>query len=151
MHARRTQVLGGLLLALGGAGCRGKLVASAALTGPGTAEASFVASGKPLRLWADTDGEWKGGKSAKLNVTYDVVVLRSGQELTRITCTTEDVRSTVCGVHKHVDGVHDADCELQLGCALPSLTPGDVQLRVTATTGPNVTLARKLSLNVRED
>lgn len=140
-----------VLLALVVSGCRGKLVASAALAGPGTAEARFVAGAKPLSLWADTDGEWKGGKSAKLDVTYDVVFQRGDDVLARLSCSTADVRSTICGTHKHVGGVHDADCELKLACAVPSLPAGDVRMQVTASTGPNVTLARKLTLHLRED
>jgi hypothetical protein len=43
-------------------GCRGKIMGTASLAGPGIGDASFTSTGAPGVLWADTDGKWRGGK-----------------------------------------------------------------------------------------
>jgi hypothetical protein len=133
-------------------GCRGKIVATAQLTAPGAAETRFPVTGKKLALWADTDGKWNGSKNSRFDATYEIDVLQNGATVGHISCSTmERDGTTVCGTHSNVMGSHDADCEIALGCRLPPLTGGEVQLRVTGRTGPTVKLVRKMSLNIREE
>ena len=131
--------------------CRGKLLASAQLTGPGTAEGRFRSTGRKIALWADTDGKWTGPKSSRMDVRYDVDIVQNGTKIGSFVCgTQENGSSTVCGTHSDIMGKHDGDCEVSLDCALPEIPAGETVMRVRATTGPNVKLVRKMSLNVRE-
>lgn len=149
---RRALVVAVAVLAPGLAGCRGKLLGTVPLKGPGAATARVTVGAKPPILWADMDGKWKGPKSSKMDVSYDVEVVRGGASVGKIACsTTNHGGTTVCGTHLNIMGEHDADCEVNLACPFPKIAPGEVELRVVARTGPNVVLARKLSLNVRED
>jgi hypothetical protein len=137
------------VLAMSTMGCRGKLVGTAELLGPGTTEASFEASGKQLTLWADTDGKWRGGENSKMDVSYEIDVVRGGANLAHLSCSTASSGTQVCGTSTTINSAHDADCEIALACKLPDLAAGTFQLKVTGRTGPNVTLVRKMSLNVR--
>jgi len=134
------------------AACRGKLLSTAVLLGPGVAETKFSTNGGKLVLWADTDGKWNGPKNSKMELTYDVEFSRAGASLGHVVCsTTERGGTNVCGSHSNIMGSHDADCEIELGCKVPSLPAGEVSMRVYATKGANVVLVRKMSLNVRAD
>ena len=70
----------------------------------------------------------------------------------KVSCSTPAMGGTsVCGSQGSFNNSREADCEVKLACTAPKLPPGEVELRVTGRTGPNVTLVRKMSLNVRED
>jgi hypothetical protein len=131
-------------------GCRGKLLGTAALQGPGTASTTITLGAKSPRLWADTDGSWRGPKGSKMQLDYEIDLVRGGAVIGHTRCSTAARGSSICGVHSTVGGKHDADCELELSCQLPSLPPGELELRVTGTKGANVLEVRKMSLNVRE-
>lgn len=154
---RRAAVRGSLVVvALGLAfvlgGCRGKLIATATLHAPGKATTTFSASGRKLSLWADTDAKWKGPKSSKPMVAYEIDVKQGGTILGHVSCSTEDRGGTsVCGSVTNTFGTHNADCEIQLGCSLPPLPAGEIELAVTGTTGANVISITNLSLNVRAE
>src|SRR5580658_9986798 len=76
-----------LCLALLTAACRGKLVATAELHGPGTADAHFQSTGEPLFLWADTDGTWTGsGRYAHFPAHYEIDVLSKGAQVGHVAC-----------------------------------------------------------------
>lgn len=133
------------------AACRGKLLATAHLDGPGSAEARFTSTGKKLVFWADTEGRWTGGKSSRMEIVYDVDVLVDGALVAHVTCDSADVSTSVCGTHTNFMGDHEADCELKLKCAIPKVPPGEALLRVRGRKGANVLEVRNMSLNVRED
>ena len=140
----------GLALVL--VGCRGKLIATASLHGPGKATTTFSATGRKLTLWADTDAKWNGSKNSKPNVAYEIDVKQGGKVLGHVSCSTDDRGGTsVCGTHTNTFGSHSADCEMLLGCSLPPLPAGEIELAVTGSTGPNVTSTTNMSLNVRAD
>lgn len=133
------------------AGCRGKLVATADLRGPGTTEVALSGTGARLEVWADYDAKWKGPKSSKPVLEYDIEVLKKGEKVGSVHCSTMKPGSTsVCGSHSNVMGEHDADCESNLACKLPAEAEGSVTLRVTGTLGKNVLSTKKMSLNFRE-
>ncbi len=139
---------------LGLFGCRGKLLASAHLSAPGTAEVHFRAGGKSYRLWSDYDGSWTGnGKHSRLPIKYDVDVIQNNKSLGKIACDTEaSGGSAVCGSETTFNNQHTANCEVSLGCTLPKLGPGEVTLKVTAKTDPSrVSRVSNMSLNVREE
>jgi hypothetical protein len=134
-------------------GCRGKLIATAQLTQPGTAETKVAVSGKKrLALWADTDGKWNGSKDSRFDASYEIDVLQGGATVAHVSCSTMDHDgTTVCGTHTTINANHDADCEIALGCKLPPLVAGEAQLKVTGRVGPTVKQVRKMSINVREE
>jgi hypothetical protein len=144
-----TFILMGVLLL---AGCRGKLVTTVSLPGPGTAEARFAPSSKALSVWADCDAKWTGGKSSKPLFDYDVELLQGGKTVGRVACSTGTPGGqTVCCSTSNIFGELSGDCEYKLGCALPLPPPGETTLRVTSRVGPNVKSVTKMSLNVREE
>lgn len=146
---RRLAVVG-LVLML--AGCRGKLVATADLKGPGTATTRFAWSGKPVAIWADTDAVWNGPKNSKPEINYEVDVSQNGKNVGHVSCSTNDRGATsVCGSTTNVMGKHDGDCEMILTCTLPPLQLGEVEVKVVGTTGANVRSTKKMSLNFRHD
>jgi hypothetical protein len=154
---RSPALLASLALACAGLfGCRGKLLATASLSGPGTAEARFT-PGKNMRLWADYDGEWTGGggsKHSKPPLKYDIDVLQGGKSLGRITCTTPSNGGTkVCSGETSIGNDHTGNCEVSLDCNLPALGSGEVTLKVTGSFSDPARIKKvtKMSLNVRED
>ncbi len=143
-----------ILVVLCGAlvGCRGKLLATAYLAGPGTAEAHFTA-GAPVELWSDSVGTWLGPEWAKLPLHYDIDVTQSGKLVGRASCDTDTEDGTsVCGVESNAGGRHHGDCEVHMICDLPKLAPGDVTLKVTGRIADpsRVKSLTLMSLNVRE-
>ena len=146
-----------VVLCVAAAACRGKLVATAHLSGPGTAEVRFEP--KPgLRLWADYDGAWTSGgsvdqKHARMPLKYDVDVVQGGKSIGKIACdTASDGGAKVCGAETTVNGDHDGNCEVSLACSLPTLGAGEVTLRVTGSIADPARVKRvsNMSLNVRE-
>lgn len=134
------------------AGCRGKLVATAELKGPGTATTRFAWAGKPMEIWADTDAIWDGPKSSKPEINYEVDVRQNGKDVGHVSCSTGSRGGTsICGSTTNIMGKHDGDCEYLLTCKLPALQVGDVEVKVVGTTGSNVRSTKKMSLNFRND
>ena len=133
------------------AGCRGKVLASAELTGPGIAEAQFIATGGKATLWADLDGAWSGTKNSQMEVRYEVELVQNGATIGSLVCDTKANRgsSSVCGTHSDIHGEHEGDCEISLDCPLPQLPAGATVMRVKATTGSNVKSVKRMSLNLR--
>ncbi len=130
-------------------GRRGSLIATARLTGPGVAEASFPGGSSPLALWADVDGKWRG--VGDLPVSYAIQLFQAGKTLGRLQCSTGGVRVRHCGVMVELLGTKSGACENKLGCELPKLPPGEVTARVTATLGPGVDSVKNVSLNFRSE
>lgn len=136
------------LLALALGACRGKVAGTATLTGPGTVTTHVIATG-PIQVWADTDVSWTGPKSSKPLLEYDLELKQNGKDAGRLQCSTGDRAGTsICGSHTNVMGDHNADCEISLNCAFPSLT-GDIEVKATGRTGSNVKAVKKMSLNFR--
>ena len=129
------------------AGCRGKLVGTAALSGPGTADVSFTSTGKPLALWADTEGSWRGSAHSRLPVHYEIDVRSGKKALGHVRCDTNDGGTVICGSESNIFGEHSGDCEIELACELPAIPAGPASLHVVATT--TATKVKKISLNVR--
>src|ERR1700691_1333078 len=113
--------VGCLLLATA---CRGKVVATAELHGPGAADAHFTSTGAPLVLWADTDGKWRGGSHSRFAAHYEIDVLGGTTKVGHIGCDTKDSTESVCGVEVSDGDTHSGDCELKLPCELPSIPAG---------------------------
>jgi hypothetical protein len=135
-------------------GCRGKLLATARLTGPGTAEVHFRGGGKTHRLWSDYDGTWTGPKHSRLPIKYDIDVIQNAKSLGKISCDTEASSGTaVCGSETTINNQHTGNCEVSLACALPALGPSEVTLKVTARIGDPSRVSRvsNMSLNVRDE
>jgi hypothetical protein len=151
VRARRTAKLLVLVgLASLAIACRGKIIGSAELSGPGTTVARFAATGKPVQLWADTDMKWTGSKDSKPEVFYEIDVRQEGKTVGHVSCSTTDrAGTTVCGTHSNIMGKHDADCEIALACQLPPFGAGVIELQVTGRTGGNVLSVKKMSLNIR--
>ena len=131
-------------------GCRGKVVATAELHGPGTADAHFTSTGAPLVLWADTDGKWHGGSNSRFAVHYEIDILSGGAKTGHISCDTKDSSESVCGTKVSEGDVHTGDCELKLACELPAIPPGAAVLHVTGTLGAGTSDVKKMSVNVRD-
>ena len=137
-----------LVLAMGLTACRGKVAGTAPLGGPGTVTTHITATG-PIQVWADTDVRWTGAKNSKPMLEYDLELKQNGKDAGRLQCSTNDRGGTsICGSHTNINGEHNADCEISLNCAFPNLT-GDIEVKVTARTGPNVKAVKKMSLNFR--
>ena|SRR5438105_1765487 len=135
------------------AGCRGDLLASAKLPGPGTAQTRFD-SGKDVELWSAFDGQWEGNASSKYSkppLAYQIEVLQGGDVVGKVTCVTATSSSRVCGEFKKVGGEFEGDCEFRMNCELPKLRPGEVVLRVTGKLADpaRVKQVKDMSLNVR--
>ncbi|MGD0523583.1 MAG: hypothetical protein ABSE49_00495 [Polyangiaceae bacterium] len=130
--------------------CRGKVVATAELHGPGTADARFTATGAPLVLWADTDGKWHGGSNSRFAAHYEIDVLGGSTKVGHISCDTKDSSESVCGTKVSEGDTHTGDCELKLTCELPSIPAGPATLHVTGSTGPGTSDVKKMSVNVRD-
>jgi hypothetical protein len=141
----------GCLVALG---CRGKLIASVSLSGPGTAEARFQ-PGKTTRLWADFNGEWTGpgSKSSRPPIAFDIDVLQGGKSVGKLTCQPDNGGTSVCSGKTSVGNDHSGNCEFSMTCSLPSLGAGEVTLKVTGrVTDPSrLKKVTNMSLNVRDD
>lgn len=132
-------------------GCRGKLVATASLRNAGAVDIKFRPPGKKLVLWADTDMKWKGPKTSKPDVSYEIEIMQGGKVVNKVSCSTNERAGTsICGSHSNIMGTHDADCEIELACSFPALS-GEVELHVVGKTGPNVISSQKMSLNIREE
>ncbi|MCC6526313.1 MAG: hypothetical protein IT373_26945 [Polyangiaceae bacterium] len=135
--------------ALGLVACRGDIVVTAELHGPGTVEVRLPVTSQRLALWADTDGKWHGSKH--LLVRYEIDVLQEGKTIGHVSCSTNDVSVSVCGTTSNIGGAHSGDCEMKMNCQLPGLAEsGEVVLRVTAQPGDGVDAIDKISLNVRK-
>ncbi len=132
------------------AGCRGKVVSTAELHGPGSADATFTSTGAPLVLWADTDGQWHGGSNSHFAAHYEIDVLSKGAKIGHIACDTKDSSEAVCGVKSSSGDVHNGDCELKLACALPTIPSGPASIHVTGTVGAGTSGVKKMSINVRD-
>ena len=143
-------------------GCRGgKLLATAELKGPGKATVRFVATGRTIALSSDADADWTGSKLTRPEVMYEIDVVRRGKSVGRVSCNTLNSstprdgfvgRSTVCsGVSANGGDRQSKDCEYPLGCELPAMAAGEVELQVTGSVGPNVTKIRNMSLRVRSE
>jgi hypothetical protein len=141
-----------LVLLLSLSGCRGKPVGRAELRGDGATEARFVASGRPLELWADTNGSWSGSKNGYMMLHYEIDVLAGSKPIGHVTCDTQGTSSfVVCGTHNDIFGEQSGDCELRLDCQLPPLPNGEITLKVVGRKGPNVKKVKDMSINVREN
>lgn len=143
--------LAGLALAL--AGCRGKLLSKAELRAPGTATVRFTAaSGQSYKLWADTEGVWKGSRHAPFPVAYTVDVQQGGKSIGKIECETQLGSTAICGSESNTFGEHEGDCEYSLDCKLPKLAPGEVVLQVEGRFAEpaRVKKVKNMSLMVRE-
>jgi hypothetical protein len=140
-------VTSGILLMTG---CRGKVVATAELHGPGSADATFTSTGAPLVLWADTDGKWHGGSNSRFAVHYEIDVLGGTTKIGHISCDTKDTTESVCGVKVSEGDTNHGDCELKLACELPSIPAGPATLHVTGTLGAGTSDVKKMSVNVRD-
>jgi hypothetical protein len=132
------------------AGCRGKAVATAELHGPGVADASFVSTGAPVVLWADTDGKWHGGSNSRFAAHYEIDVLASGTKTGHIACDTKDSSESVCGTKSSSGDVHSGDCEIKLTCAVPAIPAGPASLHVIGSLGAGTSDVKKMSINVRD-
>jgi len=140
-----------LVLALGG--CRGKLVAHGDIRASGGTAELTTTLPAGATIWADTDGEWNGGKNSHMDVTYTIEVMEGGKATGSVTCDTSAAESAVCGSITNIgDHHHSGDCELRLSsCKLPNGATGTMTLKISAKTGANVTAVRNLSLNFRAD
>jgi hypothetical protein len=132
------------------AGCRGELLATAKLPGPGIADARFTA-GREVELWSDFAGKWEGRYRSAMPLAYDLDVFQGGLLVGQVECTTASASTRVCGSYTYVKGSHDGDCEVRMSCELPALGAGEVLLRVTGRLAApeRVELVRNMSLNVR--
>ena len=130
-------------------GCRGKVLATAELYGPGTADAHFVSTGAPAVLWADTDGKWHGGSHSHFAAHYEIDILSGTTRIGHISCDTKDSSEAICGIKVSDGNSNRGDCELKLACKLPSIPQGPATLRVTGTLGPGTSDVKKMSINVR--
>lgn len=125
---------------------------TAALEGPGEADATFVYEGQTLTLWADTDGKWTGSAKSRIDVSYNVSFVGDDGQEKNVSCTVpQQGGTTVCGSSTHILGANNANCEIKLDCGVPSLPNGAVKMHVVGRTGTNVVSVRKMSLNVRVD
>jgi hypothetical protein len=133
-------------------GCRGKILGTATLTGPGTAEAHFESTGAPVALWADTDGRWTGMSHSRFAAHYEIDVLGgSGKgKVGHVACDTKDSSQQTCGVSVTEGNTHRGDCEIRLNCTLPTIPAGPATLRVTGTVGAGTSDVKNMSINVRE-
>jgi hypothetical protein len=136
------------------AGCRGDLLATAKLTGPGTAEARFTA-GKAVEFWASFDGKWEGrslSKYSKPPLAYQIEAVQEGNVVASFKCDTLSSSSTrVCGGFTKWGSDFSGDCEFKMECQMPEVRAGEVLLRVTARL-PDPSKIKELkdmSLNVR--
>lgn len=146
----RTPTLLAISCVLCATGCRGKIVATAELHGPGSADASFQSTGAALALWADTDGKWHGGSSSRFAAHYEIDVLSGGAKIGHITCDTKDVSESVCGMKISNGNEHSGDCEMKLACQLPAIPAGAAILHVTGASGAGTSEIKKMSINVRD-
>lgn len=130
--------------------CRGKELGVAVLHGTGSAEAQFQSSGKPIVLWADTDGEWEGGHDSHFPAHYEIDVFAKGAKVGHVSCDTQSSSQSVCGSTFTVNSSHRGDCELRLACAVPAIPQGPASLQVAGTAGPGTANIKKMSIKVRE-
>jgi hypothetical protein len=130
-------------------GCRGKILATAELPGPGKLVTVTLRSPGKVALWADTDGKWHDGD--KMPVHFTIEVVSGGKSIGHVECNSQDAATSVCGTEVTVNDEHSANCELKMPCKLPPLPPGDVLLHVRADPGPNVESVKRIALNVRQD
>jgi hypothetical protein len=147
MRLARYSLLAAVLLTTA---CRGKVLGTAELSGPGAADAHFTSTGAPVVLWADTDGKWHGGRNSRFAAHYEIDVLSGTTKSGHVSCDTKDANETVCGTKTTMGDVSSGDCEIKLGCQLPSIPAGPATLHVVATLGPGTSDVKKMSLNVRD-
>lgn len=127
----------------------GELIVTAPLAAAGSAEARFVATGKPVALWASLDGAFSGSAGSKtlnkiLPVHYEIDVLHDGQLVRHLTIDTQRGRpqqKIVCTMAP--------DCEVYLE-DLTGLPAGPVLLKVQGKPAENVTHVRDMSIQVRK-
>jgi hypothetical protein len=132
-------------------GCRGKALATAVLTAPGTADVSFQSTGAPVVLWADTDGKWHGGAHSHFAAHYEVDIMSGANKLGHITCDTKDSTESVCGTHARTGDDNSGDCEVKLACAVPTIPAGLASIHVAGTLGVATSDVKKMSVNVRAE
>ncbi|MBK7585976.1 MAG: hypothetical protein IPI67_38045 [Myxococcales bacterium] len=139
-----------LVLVLGPAvSGRGDLLVTAGLRGAGSAEARFVANGKPIALWASLDGSWSKSSSSKtlrkiLPVHYEVDAFLDGKLVHHWSIDTQTGRT-----QQKLFCTMAPDCEIFLE-ETPPLGPGPVLLKVTGTPRDDVVRVDDMSLNVRK-
>jgi hypothetical protein len=146
----RTGALLGVSCLLLVTACRGKVLATADLPGPGAADVHFTSTGGPIFLWADTDGKWHGGSHSRFAAHYEIDILSGGTKTGHVACDTKDTQVTVCGVEVSNGNEHSGDCELKLACDVPTIPAGDAALHVVATLGAGTSDVKKMSINVRD-
>jgi hypothetical protein len=135
------------------AGCRGELLATAKLNGPGTAETRFTTS-KAVDLWSDFDGSWEAHSSSRYSappLNYDVQVVQGGNVVGQVSCTTVGTTQRVCGGFTRVGSSFSGNCEFRMSCSLPAVQAGEVVLRVTGRYAEpeRIKSVSSMSLNVR--
>jgi hypothetical protein len=131
-------------------GCRGKIMGTAELHGPGAADVTFESTGAPVVLWADTDGKWHGGGNSRFAAHYEIDVLAGTSKVGHVSCDTKDASESVCGVKMSEGESHSGDCEIKLPCQVPTIPAGPASLHVVATTGAGTSDVKKMSINVRD-
>jgi hypothetical protein len=98
------------------AGCRGEEVARVKLSKPGdSGDASW--DGKPVKVWADYQGKWKGDKT-RPGLTYDVEVVEGGAVVKSTTCDTSTCSTSVCKNTVSMGGETEGNCECLMTCTL---------------------------------
>jgi hypothetical protein len=143
-------LFGALALALGLVGCRGNVLGTAELHGPGTAEAHFQSTGAPVFFWADTEGRWAGTKRSHFAAHYEIDITGGGHAIGHVSCDTKDSSESVCGTRVSDGATNHGDCEVKLTCAVPPVPAGPATLEVVATVGAGTSDVKKMSLNVRD-
>lgn len=130
-------------------GGTGELIVTAPLEGAGSAEARFVATGKPVALWASLDGSFTRNAGSKalnkiLPVHYEVDVIQNGKPVHHLAIDTQAKRPSqklICSIAPR--------CEVYLE-DLPPLAPGPVLLKVQGSPRDDVTRVADMSLLVRK-
>lgn len=148
MGIKRGIVFG--LAALSLVACRGKAIGTANLAGTQSADVSFTADGKPLVLWADTDGEWHGGGNSRFAAHYDIDVMSGTNKLGHISCDTADAHEEVCGTKISNGNDHHGDCEIKLECVVPTIPAGPASMHVVGTIGAGTSNVKKMNINIRD-
>jgi hypothetical protein len=148
-HVRRPFIA--VACALLAVGCRGKLMGTAELHGPGTADAHFQSTGAPVVLWADTEGKWTGGPHSHFAARYEIDVFSGSSKIGHVSCATKGGGVSICSTEVSVGRSHRGDCELKLDCQLPAIPAGPATLHVTGTVGAGTSDVKRMSLDVREE
>jgi len=140
-----------LAVALPLLGCRGKLVATAELHAAGSATVHFTMPSNGLKIWAELKGKWVGGPDdGMMPVTYAMSFRQHEKRVGQAVCGTASSTGHLCSVLYNVFGHHTSDCEVEFPCAVPTLSPGDVEFLVEGTPAASVTQVDDISLLIRE-